>query len=302
MAANSTMTTTHMDARIPEVWSSKVLGKLPSYLNLAKTVSRDFENEVAQHGDKVNVTKRGSFTASDKTEGNDVTLQQATDTTVQIVLSNHKEITFSPSDVARAFAKPKIMEGYIKDAVVTLAESVETSIAALYSGAGNTVNSGSALTLAKLREARRNLITEKVSPNEPIYGYIDEYAMEDLPLTDASVLGTNQPVVEGSVAKLGGVNLFESQNVQTSASDTVYHDLVYTEDAIALAVRPLPMDAEAFGGAKQGVVNDEQTGLSIRTTMSYNANALAPQVTVDILWGVKVMRSEHLVDLYHTNA
>jgi hypothetical protein len=78
--------------------------------------------------------------------------------------------------------------------------------------------------------------------------------------------------------------------------------MAYAKSAMGLVVRPLPMDAESFGGAKQAVVNDPQTGLSIRVTMSYDANALAPQITIDCLWGTGVLRADHLIDLYHTNA
>lgn len=302
--ANSTMTTTSLQYHIPEVWANKVLGALPAYLNLARTVSRDYEDEVANFGDTINIAKRGTLSANDKVEGNDVTIQTPSDSTVQVTLSNHKEITFSPSDVARAFAKPDVMAGHITDAVVAIGEAVESSLTALYVdvATGNDLNAGDSVGIDDLRAARRRLVTQKVNPMEPIFGYLDEFAVEDLPLTDASALGKADPVAEGSIAKLGGVNIFESQVVATSDSASVYHPLVYSRDAITLVARPLPRDAEVFGGAKQTTVFDPRTGLNLRVTMSYNANALAPQVTIDVLWGVKVIRPEHLIDLYHTNA
>jgi hypothetical protein len=300
--ANDTMTATDLQYHIPEVWANKALGYLPAYLNLINTVTVDFDaEEISRYGDKINIAKRGAFTAEDKTPGENVTKQSPTDTLVSVTLDKHKEITFSPEDVARVFSKPNVIEGYMEDAAVKLAEAVEDSLASLYSLAGDTVNAGDKVEVADLRAARRKLITAKVPANAPMFGWLDEYAIEDIDLTDASKLGFADPVIDGSIKRLGGLNLFETQMVKTSGSPSVYHDLVYAKSAMGLAVRPLPMDAEKFGGAKQAVVNDPQTGLSIRVTMSYDANALAPQVTLDVLWGVAILRAEHLIDLYHTN-
>jgi hypothetical protein len=288
---------------IPEIWANKALGYLPKYLNLINTVTVDFNaDEIKRYGDTIKIPKRGTLKANNKVQGSNVTKQTPTDDLVSITLSNHKEVTFSPEDVARAFSKPDVIEGYMEDAAMKIAESVEDSLAALYVSAGTDVNGGSAVELADLRSGRRALITNKVPKNAPLYAYIDEYAMEDLPLTDASVLGTAAPIVEGSIARLGGFNIFESQSVVSEGSPLTYHTMLYAKDAMGLAVRPLPMDAEQFGGARQAVVNDPQTGLSIRVTMSYDANALAPQITLDCLWGTGILRAEHLVDLYHTNA
>lgn len=306
MTTNNTSTLradTELATFIPEIWANKAMGYLPKYLNLINTVTVDFNaDEIKRYGDTIRIPKRGALTANTKVQGSNVTKQTPTATDITLSLSNHKEITFSPEDVALAFSKPSVIDGYMEDAAMKLAESVEDSLAALYVSAGQDVNAGSVVDLADLRSARRKMVTAKVPKNAPLYGYIDEYAMEDLPLTDASVLGYNAPVIDGSIARLGGFNIFEAQSVVSEGSPLTYHSMLYSRDAIGLCVRPMPMDAERFGGAKQAVVNDPQTGLSIRVTMSYDANALAPQVTLDILWGVAVLNADHLVDLYHTNA
>lgn len=297
------MTKTTGAARIPEVWANKTLGHLAGYLNLVKTVNRDYEKgEIAQYGDTVNITKRGALQANDKTETGDVQLQSPSESKIPVVLNNWKEVSFSPSDVLRAESKPKQLEEYTQDAAMVIAEAVESALAAEYANAGDDLDiSGAATTnvdIATLRKARRMLISNKVPKTADIFGYISEYDMELIDITDASKMGTQQGVVEGALAKLGGVNLFESQGIPESGSAPVkLHNLVYSRDAMALVVRPLPTDAESFGGAKQTVVYDEQTGLAIRVTMSYNANKLAPQVTLDVLFAVKTVRPEFLINL-----
>jgi hypothetical protein len=305
MGTNNTNTLradTELQYSIPEVWANMALGYLPSYLNLIKTVTVDFDaEEIKRYGDRVNVSKRGALSVNNKTQGSNVTKQTPSDDEVVITLNKHKEVTFSPEDVARAFAKPDVLAGYMEDAGMKIAEAVESDLAALYASCGDTVNAGDSVGIEDLRAGRRKLVTAKVPQNAPLYAWLDEYAVEDMPLTDASKLGVSAPVIDGSIAKLGGFNIFETQLVKTSGSPAVYHDMLYAKTAMALVVRPLPMDAEKFGGAKQAVVNDPQTGLSIRVTLSYDANALAPQVTLDVLYGVGILRAEHLIDLYHTN-
>lgn len=302
--ANTIQHPTHTSSHTPEVWAGRALGYLPKYLNLANTVTKDFDfDEIQRYGNKVNIPQRGNLSANSKTAGSDVKLQQPTDSKVEVTLDQHYEVTFSPEDVARAFSKPQLLEGYMQDAAKVLAEKIEDSIAALYSSAGLTVDATGATSstfLSKLREARRKLITNKVPQTESLYAYMSEYAIEDMlntnQLDTAEKAGSNRPLVEGAIARVAGFNVFESQMVNTSGSPATYHNMVYSSDGIVLVTRPLPNDAESFGGARQTVVRDPQTGLSMRVTMSYNADALAPQITLDSLWGVSTLRATHLVD------
>ena len=295
---------THTSNHTPEVWAGRALGYLPNYLNLANTVTMDFDfDEIRRYGNKVNIPKRGTLSANSKTAGSDVTLQQPTDDAVEVTLDQHYEVTFSPEDVARAFSKPDILDGYMQDAAKVLAEKVEDTLAALYASAGLTVDASSASTstfLQKMREARRKLITNKVPKNEPLFAYMSEYAIEEMLNTNqmdtADKAGTNRPLMEGAIARAAGFSIFESQMINTTGSPSTYRNLMYARSGIVLVTRPLPTDAESFGGARQSVVRDPQTGFSMRVTMSYNADALAPQITLDALWGVSALRDEHLVD------
>lgn len=300
--ANTAIGSDKLQYHIPEKWAQEAIGYFPQYLNLINTVTVDYSDEVKVDGDTVHVPKRGTLSVNDKVRNQNVQRQQPEDDEVQFTLNKHKEVTFAAEDFARITSRPDVFKGYMEDAARKIAEQVESDLAALYASAGSTLNAGSAVEIADLRAARRTLITNKVPQNAYIFGYLDEYAVEDLPLTDASVLGTNKPVFDGAIAKLGGVNIFEAQGVKTSGSPTSYHCMVYTKEAMALVLRALPLDAESFGGATQTVVTDPQTGLSIRVTMSYDANMLAPQVTLDVLYGVGVLNSEFLIDMYHTNA
>jgi hypothetical protein len=293
---------------IPEIWAAKSLEYLPKYLGLLNTVTLDMGfDEIQKYGDTINISKNGLFTARTKTPGSNVTLQKPSDGTLAVVLNNHKEITFSPEDVARAMAKPNVIDELSRQAAVVLAEAVEAQVAGLYTGAGASINAlgltGTNLK-AKYYEARRRLIMGKVPQNEPLFGYESAFLIEDLLQTDvmqsAAKIGTTRPLTDGAVGRFAGFDHFETQAVITSGSPNVYHNLLYAKTGIVFVPRALPNDAESFGGAKQGRVTDPRNGLSVRVTMSYNANALAPQITFDCLWGSAVLRPEHIID-FRTN-
>jgi len=182
--ANTIQFPTHTANHTPEVWAGRALGYLPQYLNLANTVTLDYDfDDIRRYGNKVNIAKRGTLSANAKTAGSEVTRQQPTDDEVEVTLDNHYEVTFQPEDVARIFSKPDLLDGYMQDAAKVLAEKVENTIAALYASAGLEVDATSATSatfLSKMREGRRKLITNKVPQNEARYAYFSEYAVEEL--------------------------------------------------------------------------------------------------------------------------
>lgn len=119
-------------------------------------------------------------------------------------------------------------------------------------------------------------------------------------IEDSSQYGGDEALKEAKVQRLSGISLFESQvvGIDTSTSPDTYYPVVYGPDAMVLATRPLPTWGNQ-NGASQVSVTNEDVGVSLRSTMSYDADNLALQMTMDVLYGVKVLRSEHLVSVSH---
>ena len=91
---------------------------------------------------------------------------------------------------------------------------------------------------------------------------------------------------------LYGVSLHESQLVPVVAgTPNSTKNLAFDPGAVILASRRLP-DAPSGTGAVQSVVTDPVSGLALRVTMSYNADNLGVQVTMDTLYGVAKLRDE----------
>jgi hypothetical protein len=77
-------------------------------------------------------------------------------------------------------------------------------------------------------------------------------------------------------------------------ASSVTQNLLFHKRAFVLASRPLA-PAPAGVPILQKVMNEG--GLGLRVTMSYNASYLGVQTTIDILYGVAILRNNHAVVL-----
>jgi hypothetical protein len=302
----SSINTTQVNSFIPEIWANEALTALRSQLNLAKTIRRDMDSEVASYGDTIHIPKTGSLSVNTKTTNENVTKQAPADEEVSVVLNQHKEVTFLVEDPARAMAKMDVRGLYIKDATIALAESIESAIAAEYSNAGadETFSHASATEIqASMLAIRKFFVDAKASPLTPKYLYAGSDLTNELltheQFTKANEYGSARPIQDGVLGDMYGIQLFESQIIQPIGSPAISHNLAYTSDAIALVMRALPTDGNGQG-VQQTVVTDPESGLSLRITSSYDANALGMQVTLDVLYGIKVIRDEFLYDAKFT--
>lgn len=306
--SNTTISQSELASHTPTILldsATKGLGYLRKYLNLARTVDRNYKNEFGKLGKTLQISKRGSLVAYDKTQKSSVTKQAPSDDSVNLVLNKHKEVTFPIEDVAEAVAIPDTMNGYISDAVAVLAEAVEQAIADEYANAGTTLQYSSFSSWPQvLRRARRTLILAKYPKLAPMFAQLDPYAVETILNTtgieSADKFGNNRPLVDANIEKLSGIGLFESQitGLDTTTSPDTYYPMVYGPSAITLAVRPLP-DWGNGRGVEQMTVFDEESGLALRSTLGYDKDNLELQVTLDILFGVKTVRPEHVIAIAH---
>lgn len=286
---------------IPEVWANRALTKLEAELHLAKNIARDSDFVATTVGSIVNIPKTGALTANQKTAGTPVTLQNPTATGVNVTIDQHWEVSFIVDDVVKAQANQSVMDRYITDGVIALAEKIETKLASLFDEATATkVNSGGgALEFADIRSMRTNLSTNR-APMTDRFLYLSPLATNDvigmkdeadnLMFTDVSKYGTAQLIQDGELGKILGFRVYESLFVQSDGSPAKEQNLYLHKNGMVLAMRPLP--TPKAGGVQVAVVDKD--GLMIRVLYSYNAQELGDQVTLDTLFGCKALRSELL--------
>jgi len=143
--------------------------------------------------------------------------------------------------------------------------------------------------------AETALFNAKVPASESKYLVVDANAYSSLRqiarFSEYNSLGdaSGKPIVEGSVGRLKDFNVFRSQFVaKTGSSPVTTNNLAFAKNAIGLAIRRLPKPLMGTGAI---VEYAEFGNLGMRVTMSYQPNTLAQQFTVDMLYGVGVLRN-----------
>lgn len=284
---------------IPEIWANEGLEILRNLIVLAPKVTKDTDVATFQVGSKLHIPYPGTMVANDKAVNTAVTKQVPTSTDTTVTLNKHKEATFLIEDFTRAQANPALMRQYIQAQMVAIAEQVETDIAALYSSfTGSLGVSGTDMSAATLRAINKKFTDNKIQRgNRNVFLSTKDTAAL---LADSSLAqyfafngAARGDISNGLISSdIYGLSLHESQLVPVvTGTPNSTKCLAFDPGAIILASRALP-EAPMGTGVAQAVVTDPVSGLVLRSSMSYNADNLGVQVTLDVLYGVAKLRDE----------
>ena len=284
---------TELSNSIPTIVAAQALGYLKANTVFAQLVARDWDNDVAQYGDTVSIPFLGALSANDKAQDTAVTLQTPSDTEVSVVLNKHKEVSFIIEDVGRAFARPDVLSGYIEDGIKIVAEAIDSDIAGLYSGLSQTLDATTGLAEDDFRNARMKLNAAKAPLSDRAFvlsedGEYELLAIERFVNREYEGLSDGPAgLISAFAGRFMGFECFMNQNTVFS---TDWKNIAFQKNAFVLASRPLP-PAPAGAGVVQSVMNED--GMGLRVTMSYNADHLGVQITIDVLYGVVELRDNH---------
>lgn len=292
------ITTTQLGT-IATIVAARTLGYLKANTVMARLVRRDWDNEVASYGQVIKIGYPGTLSANDKAEGSTVTLQQPSASEYTVTLNKHKEVSFLIEDFGRALARPDWLGTYVDTAVAVLGEQIDGDLTALYSGLSQSINATAGLGEDDFREARRLLNAAKASLSDRFCVLHEDAEYEMLGLEKvtnrdyAESLGSR--AASAMVGRFMGFDVFLDQKVTATGGEA--KNLAFQRDAFVLATRPLPSAPEGAGVVQ--VVMDED-GIGLRVTMSYSADYLGVQVTVDVLYGVAELRDNHGITIRTT--
>lgn len=276
---------------------------LVSNLILGSLINRDYDQEVAQVGSVVNIPIPPVMATNNLAEGGSVTTQNPSLGNASVSLNYHREASFVIPDVVKAMDNRDLVQRYMTPAIIALAEDIESDILKTYPYfTANTVlgAAGVALDEDTIDSAETTLFKAKVPSGYPRYMVVsaDAYSgIRKIPKfseADKIADGGNN-IRTGEVGRLKSFQIFRSQLVPvTSGSPNTTHNLAFTRDAIVLASRNLPQPLPGTGAV---AAYGSFAGFGFRVTMSYNANTLAQQFTVDALYGVGPLRREFAVQV-----
>ena len=171
-------------AFIPVIISNEALGAFAGYMNLAKTVSLNWDWTSATQGATLQIPKRGSLVANSKASNGSVVVQNPTATSIPVTLNQHWESTFGIDDVTHVLVNQDVLAGYGQDAAIALAQEIEEYLAGQYAGLTATpitFNTTSATTIdASMRAIRKYFTDQKVPKMEQRNVYVSSGIYDQL--------------------------------------------------------------------------------------------------------------------------
>ena len=300
----ATITSANVASAIVKLVAADALPALMGNLVMGNLVNRDYEPALAQAGDTINVPIPPTLVANNIAEGGTVQTQNPSLGNAQIVLNTHAEATFQVPDVTKILAVPDLLKLYMQPAVVALAERIETDLLGLYAQfTANTAvgTGGTTITEATVDAAETALFNTKVPASASKYLVVDAAtysALRQIPrFSEYNSVGEAglRVIVDGAVGKMKDFYIFRSQFVaKTGSSPVTTHNLAFSKNAIGLVVRRLPQPLPGTGAIAEYA---ELGNFGMRVTMSYQPNTLAQQFTVDVLYGVGVLRNNFAVQV-----
>lgn len=281
------LTTTTSAVFIPEVWSAEVLRATERALVMAPKVKR-FDALVQNKADTIHIPNLSNLTANDKNANTQVTLQSPTETETTIVIDQHKEASFLVEDLTKVQSQYDLMSEYTEKAGYAIAQAVDSDLLALY---------------ASLTTTDQGTYGSDIGDAE-ILGAIEQLDLVDAPLEDRCLV--IEPTQKTAIAKLekfvksdwlgewdmptvvkvGPVNrymwgeiygvpvYYTNQVPQTAGTPVQIHNILFHKEAFALAMQQSP-----------------------RTQADYIIEYLGNLVVCDVIYGVKVLRSNFGVEV-----
>ena len=298
------ITSANVANAIVKLVAADALPALMGNLVMGNLVNRDFEPTLAHAGDTVNVPIPPVMQANNLAQGGVVQTQNPNLGNAQIILNTHAEATFQIPDVTKVLAVPDLLKLYMQPALVALAERIESDLLATY--AQFTANyplgsAGTPISEATIDAAETALFDAKVPASMQKYLVVDSSTYSQMrqnprfseynSARDAGV----RTLVDGSIGKLKDFFVFRSQFVNKTGSGPVTtNNVAFAKDAIGLVVRRLPQPLPGTGAVAEYA---ELGNFGMRVIMSYQPNTLAQQFTVDVLYGVGVLRNNYGVQV-----
>ena len=263
---------------IPEIWSDEIIASYEKSL-VVKPLVRAM-SMVGKKGDTIHIPKPDRGNASAKAAETQVSLIAGTTGELVVTIDQHFEYSRLIEDITDVQALNSLRRFYTEDAGYALATNVDTALIT-EAGTGFTAQmnfvadgidaTGPAVAFndAGFRQAIQILDDNNVPGDSRVFVIPPAVKREMLGVSQyiSSDFVTGQPVTNGKIGSLYGVDIFVSTNLATAAGET--DCLLFHKDALVLA---------------------EQLG--VRTQTQYKQEFLADLMTADTLYGVETYRPE----------
>lgn len=247
---------------IPEMWSASLLVQLRKAHVFSGLVNRDYEGEIRNAGDTVRISEIDAVTIGDYTKNSTVSWQSMSSAQKSLLIDQSKYFAVKLDDVDATQANVRLMDAIMAEAAYKIADTVDASIAALYTEAGNTVT-GLAVTAANVILNVSNMQLKLDEDNVPTNGrflIIPPWYNQLLVLaatgavsaTATTKLMNDGSILNGYVGQFMGFNILMSNNVNNDA--TTWNIMAFNRSAITHAAQIAKVESTRIeAGFQEGV-------------------------------------------------
>lgn len=205
---------------IPEVWSARLLVNLRKNFVFKDIVNMDYQGEIRGAGDTVDILTPSAVTVNNYSGS--VTYEDVQSTKQKLLIDQQKYWAFDVDDVDAVQANVNLIDTYMQEAAVALADSVDQNLASLYTEAGASVNLDVSSNDDGVRTALLSVAQELDEANVPQSGRwmvvsprVFRSIKGNSSYSAASELG-DMIKMSGAIGMLEGFNIYVSNNVQIS--------------------------------------------------------------------------------------
>ncbi len=270
------------DAFVPEIWGSKLNAGLEKSCVMLQCVNRNWEGDIANQGDTVNIITPGNVTISSL--DSNVTYTEIAPTNTSLVIDQQKVFAFKINDVALAQSNTDIMEGYLNKARQAIEVQQDIYLLGKHVDvpSTNTIGGTSAVTLSAsniysqfvelakmLKNTSATLNGQK--PWVVINPDIEAILLQSTQFTSSYQIA-DETLRNGSIGRIAGMDVLVTPNL--TATDSKINVLAGTNDAITYASQLAKIEVLRDPNSFSDLVR----GLYLYGAKTVNADALAKLV------------------------
>lgn len=218
---------------IPEVWSKRLESLMLSDSVMLQCVNRNYEGEIVNAGDTVNILTPGAVSVS-SLHGSNIDYNEITPTKQQLVISQKKIFAFKINDVATAQAAVDLMEAHLVNAKKAIEVDQDSYLLGLHTNAdsANIIGTSSAPTtittsniysvfveLAK-KLKKSNAIKDGTQPWVIINPDVEAVLLQCQQFTGSFQVG-EKTIRDGAIGRIAGLDVLVSSNLKADTNSAI---------------------------------------------------------------------------------
>lgn len=274
----------------PDIIAREALMVLRNNAVMPNLVYRDYSSEfVGAVGDTITIRKPATFEAKEFTDN--ITVQEATESGVDVKMDKHLDVSFAVSSRQMTLDIDDFSAQLLVPAMQAFADKIDSYLIGLEAGITQRIDvvAADGVDQKAIVDVRKFLTESAVPLTERRFVYGSD-AEADLLKTDLFVSAervgdTGTALREASLGRKFGMDFYVDQNIKKVGGAGGYiPSIAFHKNAFALVTRTL---SKPMGAGQSSIVNYD--GFGLRVVYGYDIATKTDTISIDMLCGVKTL-------------